>query len=235
MASVSPIQYRRLVRPVVATITDQSARLTELCVMAEIQKESEMTGRFKALALATASLWAVGTCPANAVSDLTGTDVTITGVFPDSSTFYGAQTFTVGPGAELTCPGGGAGGGVCSGFLVSSEFDIGANTLTLDVTGGTSNWTTHPFNGYEFSGLSAGGPWTGYTLSTTFGGLDSSRITFTPDAVWVNMSGIAAAEGNGFTVTLTTSVPEVSTWAMMLLGGLGLASFRRSKRVLAIA
>ena len=174
--------------------------------------------------------------PAQA-ADLTGTNVDVTWLFPDASTIYATQTFAVGPGVELTCPGGGVGGGLCSGFVDSSTIDLGVDTLALAITGGTAPWSGAAFNGYEFSGLSAGGLWSGYSLTTNFAGLDASRISFTPDAVRVNMQGIAPSQGQSFTITLlSAAVPEPATWAMMLVGfGAVGVSMRRHKRRLALA
>lgn len=177
-----------------------------------------------------------GASAAQAASDLTGTNVTFSWLFPDTSTTYAAQTFTVGPGPELSCPGGYAGGGLCTGFYDSSTIDIGVNTLSLTINDGSIAWAPTTFNGYEFSGLSAGGSWTGYTLSTDFSGLDTSRVIFTPDAVYVNMQGITPQSGESFTITLNAaSAPEPAAWALMLVGFGGLGAALRSRRRTAAA
>lgn len=170
-------------------------------------------------------------------ADLTGTSVNVTWLFPDVSTIYKTQTFAVGSGVELTCAGGGVGGGLCSGFVDSSTIDLGGDTLSLAITGGTAPWNGAAFNGFEFSGLSAGGLWSGYSLTTNFAGLGDSRITFSPDAVRVNMQGIAPTEGQSFTITLlSAAVPEPATWAMMLVGFGAIGAtmrFRQRKTALA--
>ena len=186
---------------------------------------------------ALGSALAMGGVSAAAAADLTGTKATITWLYPDGGTTYEAQTVTVGAGAEVTCPGGLTGGGLCDGFVVLSNFDLGSNTISLNITGRSSFFSTAAFNGYEFSGLAAGGVWTGYTLSTNFVGLDASRVQFTPDALFVNMQGINAATGDTFTFTLTPGnanggVPEPASWALMI-GGFGLAgaALRRRRSV----
>lgn len=187
---------------------------------------------------ALGSALALGGVSAAAAADLTGTNATITWLYPDGATTFRAQTVTVGAGAEVTCPGGGAGGGLCDGFIVASNFDLGSNTISLNITGGSSSYAPTAFNGYEFSGLAAGGVWTGYTLSTNFVGLDASRVQFTPDALFVNMQGIAAATGDTFTFTLTQGnanggVPEPASWALMI-GGFGLAGAALRRRRAAV-
>ncbi|HEX7636912.1 MAG TPA: hypothetical protein VF457_00825, partial [Burkholderiaceae bacterium] len=164
-----------------------------------------------------ACLLAAGTAAPALAADLTGHAVDVAWLFPDTSTAFASQSFAVGGGPELSCAGSGAGGGLCTGFIDAATLDLGANTLSLTIDSGTAAWTGAAFNGYEFSGLAAGGTWTGYTLSTDFAGLDDSRVTFTPDAVWVNMQGITPAAGESFTISLT-AVPEPGQGALLFAG-----------------
>ena len=181
-------------------------------------------------ALAVCALAAASAAPAFAANDLTGTTVNVDWKFPDSSTTYATNSVVVGAGPEIQCAGGNMGTGLCTGFVDGATIDIGSNTLSLTIDSGTSEWTGTTFNGYEFSNLSAGGPWTGYSLATTFDGLDASDVTFTPDAVWINMQGIAPNPGDSFTISLTSAVPEPANMALMLaaLGALGCIA-RRSR------
>ena len=186
-----------------------------------------------ARALATCAFGTVVAAPSFAANDLTGTTVGVTWLYPDSSTTYATQDVVVGPGAEITCAGGSAGTGLCPGFVDAAHIDIGAQDLSLTIDSGTTAWSGSAFNGYEFSNLSAGGTWTGYTLSTSFAGLDTSRITFTPDAVWVNMEGITPDAGQAFDITLlagSAPIPEPTSPALLLAGLGALAVIARRRR-----
>ena len=186
--------------------------------------------RSLARTFAACALAAAAAAPAFAAGDLTGTTVAIDWKFPNSTTTYATNSVVVGPGAEVSCAGGTAGSGLCVGFVDAATIDIGAHSLSLTIDSGTVPWSSAGFNGYEFSGLSAGGPWTGYSLATTFAGLDASRVTFTPDAVWVDMEGIAPSAGESFTISLTTAVPEPAGPALLLAGLGALVCIARRRR-----
>jgi hypothetical protein len=171
-----------------------------------------------ARAIGACALAAGAAMPALA-ADLTGKTVDIGWGYPTAGTLFATDSVVVGAGPEVVCPGNDVGTGLCTGFIDAASIDIGANTLSLTIDQGSAAWTGAAFNGYEFTGLGAGGAWTGYTLSTDFAGLDASRISFSSDAVFVNMQGITPAAGESFTITLqTAAVPEPANAAMLLAG-----------------
>ncbi len=180
-------------------------------------------------ALAVCAFAAVAVSPAFAANDLTGQSIAVNWDFGATPVSIAERTVTVGAGPEIQCAGGGVGPDLCAFFVDGATIDLGANTLALSIDSGTSYWNPAGFNGYEFSNLSSGGPWTGYTLSTTFAGLDASRITFSPDALWVNMQDIHPVAGQSFTITLTSAVPEPGNLALLFagLGALACSAMRR--------
>ena len=181
-------------------------------------------------ALAACALAAAATAPAFA-ADLTGKTIDVNWLFPDAAHSVAEQFVTVGAGAEIQCAGGTVGTGLCTQFVDGASIDLGANTLSLSIDSGSSSWTNPTFNGYSFSGLAAGGTWTGYSLATDFAGLDASRITFAGDEVTVNMTGITPIAGQHFTITLLTSaVPEPDSLALLLAGLGGIACVARRRR-----
>jgi hypothetical protein len=128
--------------------------------------------------------------------------------------------------------------------------DVLATTgaLTLDVTSSLSLFsesTTSSANliagdtywvvGDEV-GLSGGGQvQVGGHTQNSEGIVDNGTFWFSDDPSGVSFLGPNTTE-MAFTVTLSSSVPEPSTWAMMLLGfaGLGFAGYRRSRKAVSI-
>ena len=108
------------------------------------------------------------------------------------------------------------------------------NSITINFKGGSSI----TYSGADLATISGepdptdipGGP------ATIDGSQTNGRWTFTDpsnDIVGITVSNGSAISSNSFEIAqIATSVPEPSTWAMMLLGfaGLGFAGYRRAKR-----
>lgn len=180
-------------------------------------------------ALAVCAFAAATAAPAFA-ADLTGQSINVDWIFGTTPVSIAERTVSVGAAPEIQCAGNAVGPDLCAYFVDGATIDIGANTLKLTIDSGTAYWGASTFNGYEFSNLSAGGPWTGYSLSTDFAGVDSSLVTFTSDAVWINMQGIQPAAGQSFTITLLSAVPEPTSPALFLAGLGALACIARRRR-----
>lgn len=89
------------------------------------------------------------------------------------------------------------------------------------------------FNGYHFSDtLGTIDSFTSVLSNGSNALIDDSRITFSDDDIWINMSGLSLyGANNSLTLDFTTAapIPEPSTYALMILG-LGLIGFISSRR-----
>jgi hypothetical protein len=175
----------------------------------------------------------MGSASANAAVSLVGTDVTISYLFPTATQVFGTTILpiTTDP-TTLDCSA--SGSGVCSAFVENAAITIGADSFTVVENSGNS-YATAAFNGVEFSNLDfgPGEKITGFSLLTNLPGLTPADISFTGDSIEYNASGLSFENSPYFiTLTVTTAVPELSTWAMLLLGfaGLGFAGYRKSRK-----
>jgi hypothetical protein len=111
------------------------------------------------------------------------------------------------------------------------------NSITINYANGTS----HTYSGDDLAAVSGqttpipGGD------ATIYGMLRNGLWTFTDpslDIIGITVSEGAAISSNSFEIAkITTSVPEPSTWAMMIAGfaGLGFAAFRARRSAVALA
>ena len=93
-----------------------------------------------------------------------------------------------------------------------------------------------PFNGFSISGPVGDSPILAAFVdpASTVTGLSNSTISFTPDSVIVNLAGDQFSAGSVglIDVQFAPPVPEPSTWAMMILGfiGIGFMVYRRKPK-----
>ena len=113
--------------------------------------------------------------------------------------------------------------------------DVEASSLSV-VYGREPSWAgggDFAFNGLRVTGLDwvgdASGFISGIVASSSVGGFDLSRFSFTDHSVSINWSGLSFEAGSRFDIELITShaVPEPSTLILLGVGLLGLGLKRR--------
>jgi hypothetical protein len=184
----------------------------------------------KSLLIGAAAL-ALASSAANA--GIVGTTVTLNYLFPDFGTVFGSTDVTVATNpTTLACAPGGP--GVCAAFAENALFTITDDSFTVSEDAGSS-YTPDPFNGIQY--VDPGITITGVTLTTNLPGLTAADVGFNAHAVWYNGSGLDFTNASYFVTLTVTTVPELSTWAMMVLGfaGLGFAGYRTRKATAALA
>jgi hypothetical protein len=193
----------------------------------------------RSMLVGISALVLVGSASANAAVSLVGTDVTITYLSPTATSVFAGPTvlpITTDP-TTLDCPA--FGSGICAAFVENAAITIGADSFTVVENSGSS-YATEPFNGIQFSDLDfgPGEKITGFSLLTNLPGLTAADISFTNDSIRYDASGLSFENSPYFvTLTVSTAVPELSTWAMMIVGfaGLGFAGYRPSRKGAAFA
>jgi hypothetical protein len=161
-----------------------------------------------------AALLAAVASPVMAATDFTGTSVTASLLFPDTSTTYaGPATATVGGGIEFEQ-------GTFS--PAQGSLDIGTNTLTYFANVGAV-YSTASFNGFRVDFDRA-------IASVSFlGGKTPTGFSFSGNSVFLNVSG-QGYDSSDFTSLSITAVPEPAAWAMMI-GGFGLIGAASRRRL----
>jgi hypothetical protein len=152
---------------------------------------------------------------------MNGDPVRIEWLYPDTGTLLDSWDVIVGPGVEV--PDAHSFGAIDIN-LTSAQPSIIFDFTVLHGTFGSAS-----FNGFRFSDYTGTlASFSGLTIDpiTNMTGLDSSRLTFSPDEIFVNFQSLSADSDTvvGFDVS---SVPEPGT--LLLLGGglVGLAARRR--------
>ncbi|MCP4992458.1 MAG: PEP-CTERM sorting domain-containing protein [Gammaproteobacteria bacterium] len=128
----------------------------------------------------------------------------------DVTPFYGTHVATVGAGVE---------------FIGTDYYDIDLSDTGVYVDfKRAATWGSGAFNGIQLFDInSVIGDFTSFTLiGTNMSGLDQSRITFDPDALWVNWNGLSFTTDTYISLTVATDEGSVPVPAPLALIGLGL-------------
>jgi hypothetical protein len=186
-------------------------------------KSTQIPHRAAALALWGSLLFAGSSQGAT----LIGSTVTETAYYPTLSSLYGQATpATVGSGVEFP-----------------ANAIPGLNYFETDIT--TNQIIFHPLYSTQFGAAQFNGLVLEFSGAPVIEGvtLDQSNVfpavpfSFTSDTVTFNLSdlGVTTADRLILDVSFSKSVPETSTWAMLLAGfaALGLASRLTARRALA--
>jgi hypothetical protein len=184
---------------------------------------------YKALAFGAAL--AIGVSSA-ATAGLNGNTVSANYDWPTLGTvLYASGTAVVGPGVEFDNIGG-------FGVGLSPTVDFSDSNILVTYPGGWLLSGTGSFDGWVF---------TDYTKSDIIGvslagtnlpGFTAADLSFDSSDVYANTLGLGPLFSAGTYISINVStVPESSTWAMILLGfvGLGFAGYRTSRKAASIA
>jgi PEP-CTERM motif len=187
-----------------------------------------MRNLFSAIAVALLAAVSISTNPAKAAT-LIGDQISAAYDFPTSTTVvspptvsFSPATFTVGAGVESTLS--------IQSLSNPSTFDqisinFDASSLTFTFLNAETR-STGTFNGPEFT-VTSGNPF-GSILNVAAGS-HTVTASLASGVLEVNWEGQSFAANDTVVITFANAVPEPSTWAMMLLGflGVGLLAYRR--------
>ena len=162
-----------------------------------------------------------------AQAGLLGSTATVTGYYPNlATTQFGPATATVSNSVEFPL---GLGGGIGSSDITDTKIIL---TTSFAGNGSFSGSPPATFNGYVFS-FSGASPITGAAISAS-SDLSGFLVSFSPTSVSINLAGLSAATNKNAIVDVqfaspTSSVPEPSTMASVLFGGLALGQLLRRR------
>jgi hypothetical protein len=143
---------------------------------------------------------------------------------------YASGTAVVGPGVEFDNIGGfGVGRSPAVDFSDSNTLVTYPGGYVLSGTGSFDGWVFTDYTKSDITGVSL--------ASTNLPGFTAADLSFNSSNVYANTLGLGSWGRGTFVSINVSTVPEASTWAMMILGfaGLGFAGYRTSRKAAAVA
>ena len=182
---------------------------------------------YAVLAMAAALLFG-SSRSATAAPLLQGHQIRVDYLFPDAGSVYNTRDVTVGSGVET------------SFFTGQTTFDVDLadSQVALNNFRFASTFTPSSFNGlrfYDYTGTIDA--FTGFSIaSTNMIGLDSSRLSFDANNLYVNWQGLNFDTNTFVNLDVngaSSPVPEPATMTLFGMGAFGLiARYRRSREAL---
>jgi MYXO-CTERM domain-containing protein len=168
---------------------------------------------------------AVAALATSAHAGLLGTTATLRYDFLATTT---VDSFVVGAGVEVSCPGAASVCGILTAPTMQSV-DYGDLSIAYSYVGPGASFDPGTPNRFIFTDLAPGFAIGAVGLATGgISGLDASRVAFDATSVTVDMHGLFVAPGASFTLSLSP-VPEAPS-AALALAGLAVVALRRHRR-----
>jgi hypothetical protein len=164
--------------------------------------------------LAAGAMVTLGLAPVPAAASLIGDTVSLSVLFPDSTTVAFSDSAVVGPGFE---------------FVIAGAIGVDVDATGVSVVFGIDDTIPGPFFALLLTDLDLPGAIGGVTLTSDILGMDASRAPFDAHALGLKLDGLTVSPESTLRVDLVPSVgvPAPAAALMLGIGLLGTALARR--------